>query len=155
MTDYGSMNGVSLGRPQGPAAGADRGGARSVGRLDEATPNRGGSDAVAREGYRGGGIRRGEDRVELSRLELSRLELSRLELSRLELSRLEQGVGGIAGRVGIEAAGAAARAEGGDVKGIREDLVARVRAELEAGTYETAERVDLTVDAVAGALRRS
>ena len=38
---------------------------------------------------------------------------------------------------------------------IRADLVARVRAEIAAGTYENEERVSLAVDAVADALSRT
>ncbi|MBC8373589.1 MAG: flagellar biosynthesis anti-sigma factor FlgM [Planctomycetes bacterium] len=33
---------------------------------------------------------------------------------------------------------------------VRVDLVARVRSEIEAGTYETQERIDLTVDRLMG-----
>ena len=33
-----------------------------------------------------------------------------------------------------------------NVPEVRADLVARIRSEIEAGTYETQERIDLTVD---------
>ncbi len=33
-----------------------------------------------------------------------------------------------------------------DVSGIREDVVSRVREEIENGTYETRERIDVTID---------
>lgn len=35
---------------------------------------------------------------------------------------------------------------------VREDLVARVRAEIEAGVYETSERIDATVDRLVSVL---
>ncbi len=35
---------------------------------------------------------------------------------------------------------------------VREDLVARVRAEIEAGVYETPERIDATVDRLVSVL---
>ncbi len=37
-----------------------------------------------------------------------------------------------------------------DVPEVRADLVARVKAEIEAGAYETQERIDLTVDRLMG-----
>jgi len=36
-----------------------------------------------------------------------------------------------------------------DLPDVREELVARVRAELDAGTYETSDRIDAAVDALA------
>lgn len=36
-----------------------------------------------------------------------------------------------------------------DLPAVREDLVARVRAEIDAGTYETDARIDAAVDALA------
>ena len=52
---------------------------------------------------------------------------------------------GPADRVDISAAGeaAASAAEGSE---IREDLVARVRSEIAAGTYETPEKLDAALD---------
>lgn len=37
--------------------------------------------------------------------------------------------------------------------GVRQDLVERVRSEIAAGTYETAERLDLAIDALSEDLR--
>ncbi len=40
-----------------------------------------------------------------------------------------------------------------DLPDVREDLVARVRAQIAAGTYDTEQRVDATIDALAEDLR--
>lgn len=56
------------------------------------------------------------------------------------------GPGGVADVVEISATAAALAAKVQEVPDIRADLVARVKAEIEAGTYETPERLEIAVE---------